>query len=140
MLSQAWRPYVINLDRSPDRLAAIAARLDRLRLPFERFAAVEGRLIDPDSTPFFSRRRYEQRHGKAPTPCEIGCFLSHIGVMRRFLESDAQFCLILEDDAVLGADLPAALDGLERARREWDVALLYGNHPALAQPLGRLDG
>ena len=138
MPSQAWRSYVINLDRSPARLAAIAAQLQALRLPFERFAAVEGRLLDPDRTPFFSRRRYEQRHGKAPTPCEIGCFLSHIGVMRRFLQSDAQFCMILEDDAVLGADLPAALDGLERARRQWDVALLYGNHPGMARTYLRI--
>ncbi len=34
--------YVINLDRRPDRLAAIAADLDRLGLPFERIKAVDG--------------------------------------------------------------------------------------------------
>jgi GT2 family glycosyltransferase/GR25 family glycosyltransferase involved in LPS biosynthesis len=35
--------YVLNLDRRPDRLATVSAHLKRLGIPFERYAAVDGR-------------------------------------------------------------------------------------------------
>jgi glycosyl transferase, family 25 len=133
-----WISLVINLARSPARLARISSQLERLKLPFERFAAVEGRDIDPDATQAFSRRDYQRRHGKHPTPCEIGCHLSHMGAMRRFLESGAEFALILEDDAILSDALPGVLSGLERLAGEWNIALLYGNYPGAAQTLERV--
>jgi len=128
-----WACLVINLERSPERFARISAQLTRLRIPFERFAAIEGRAIDPDAAPCFSRPAYERRHGKEPTPCEIGCYMSHMGAMRRFLESDAEFALILEDDAILSDALPGVLAGLERLSGQWNMSLLYGNYPGLPQ-------
>lgn len=139
MLPSSWKCFVINLDRSPARLAHISAQLGRLGIAFTRFAAIDGRDIDPDATPLFSRPLYQRRHGKTPAPCEIGCFLSHISVMRAFLEGDGQFCLILEDDAILSEELPSVLHGLTRLAEEWNVALLYGNYPGLPQPLARID-
>ena len=133
-----WTCLVINLERSPDRFTRISSQLERLGIAFERFAAVEGRDIDPDATPHFSRRDYERRHGKHPTPCEIGCYLSHMGAMRRFLESDAEFALILEDDAILGDALPGVLTGLEQLAGQWNISLLYGNYPGLPQKLERI--
>jgi glycosyl transferase family 25 len=130
---------VINLDRSPARLARIGGDLERLGIAFTRFAAIDGRGIDPDATSLFDRRGYERRHGKMPAPCEIGCFLSHIGVMREFLQSDAAFCLILEDDAIVSPELPSVLRGLTRLEGEWNVALLYGNYDGVAMPLARVD-
>ena len=134
-----WACFVINLDRSPERFARIAADLTRLGVSFERFAAVEGREIDPDTSPHFSRRQYERRHGKRPTPCEIGCYLSHMGALRRFLDSGAEFGLILEDDAILGDTLPGVLTGLEHLAGQWNISLLYGNYPGLPQALDRID-
>ena len=134
-----WTCLVINLERSPERFARISAQLERLRIPFERFAAIEGRDINPDATPYFSRAAYERRHGKQPTPCEIGCYMSHMGALRRFLDSDAEFALILEDDAILDDALPGVLTGLERLADQWNMALLYGNHPGLPQSLERVD-
>ena len=138
MNSPSWRCFVINLDRSTARLTRMTDQLARLGIGFERFAAIDGRGIDPDATAQFCRAGYERRHGKEPSPCEIGCFLSHIAVMRRFLASDAAFALVLEDDAVLAGDLPEVLQGLEGMAGEWNIALLYGNYPGLAQPLARV--
>ena len=138
MISPDWRCYVINLDRSTARMAHMTRQLDALGIAFQRLSAIDGRGIDPDATPLFSRPHYERRHGKVPTPCEIGCFLSHIAAMRRFLESDAAFCLVLEDDAELNGELVEVLQGLQARSEEWNIALLYGNYPALAQPLARL--
>ena len=134
-----WACFVINLDRSPDRFQRISSDLTRLGIPFARLAAVEGRAIDPDNAPCFSRAEYERRHGKRPTPCEIGCYLSHMHAMRRFLDSGAEFALILEDDAILADTLPGVLKGLEQLAGEWNISLLYGNYPGLPQKLERID-
>ena len=138
MISPAWHCLVINLDRSTARLAHISGQLGALNIAFERLAAIDGRDIDPDATPHFSRGEYERRHGKEPTPGEIGCFLSHIEAMRRFLATEASFCLVLEDDAALHGDIADVLRGLEECAGAWNIALLYGNYPALPQRLARI--
>jgi len=139
MLPTSWCCFVINLERSPARLNAIAGRLDRAGIAFRRFEAFDGREIDPDGTPLFDRKAYEARHGKLPSAGEIGCFMSHIGVMRAFLASDAEHCLVLEDDAIFEPQFTRLFDGLQRSASEWDVVLLYGNHPGAPQPLARID-
>ncbi len=45
---------------------------------------------------------------------EVGCALSHLGVYRKMLEDGAEFALVLEDDALLGDDLPAVLADLQQ--------------------------
>lgn len=86
--------YVINLDRRPDRLAAITADLDRLGLAFERIKAIDGRELQDDLGP-------EPLLNLA----EKACVLSHAKALRRLLESDHPAALILEDDAELGEGL-----------------------------------
>lgn len=41
---------------------------------------------------------------KPLTPGELGCTLSHLRVLAKFLETDENFALILEDDAILDKD------------------------------------
>lgn len=131
MLGAKWRCFVINLKRSAARLETIKRQLDGAGIAFERFEGFDGGSIDPDRALFFDRRSYEAHHGKLPTAGEIGCFMSHIGVMRAFLATDAEFCLVLEDDAIVEASLALLLDDLAGAAPHWDVVLLYGNHPGM---------
>ncbi len=128
MLPNAWKCAVINLARSTARMQCIANHLAAARIPFDRFEALDGRWIVPDHHPLFDRKLYEKRHGKAPTANEIACFMSHIGVMRAFLASDAKRCLILEDDAVFAPDFASIIHELDLVADDWDIALLYGNH------------
>jgi glycosyl transferase, family 25 len=116
--------FLINLDRSPERLAAMASQLEALQMPFTRVAAVDGRQISADDR--VDAQRYRRRHGREVRPGEIGCYLSHLAAMQAFLATDASHALILEDDATL---LPALPDVLARAiSREvvgtWDVLKL----------------
>jgi|25_taG_2_1085351.scaffolds.fasta_scaffold02313_5 glycosyl transferase, family 25 len=45
-------------------------------------------------------------------PAELGCSLSHIKVLTRFLETDSECCLILEDD-IIGGD--RSIEDVERS-------------------------
>lgn len=115
--------FLINLDRAVDRMSHMREMLDRLGIPFERVAAVEGRAIVLPIREF-DEIGYRVLHGRKPNPAEIGCYLSHIECARRFLETENAFSLILEDDLKLPFDLINILEGAIRAESDWDILRL----------------
>lgn len=104
--------YVINLDRSKERLSRITDRLAQVRLTFERITAVDGRsLADPNLLGYdYFKNRFH--YGRKLTNGEIGCYASHLNALRTFLMSEENYCLILEDDAVLDNNLDLELISL----------------------------
>jgi glycosyl transferase, family 25 len=122
---QTW---VINLDRAPERLARISEQLQRLRLPFTRLAAVDARAMTAEQQAALDTTTYCQKHGMTPLLGELGCYLSHVAAMRLFLQSDAAFALILEDDVVLHSSLTSVLSGLMAHPTRWDMVKLSGVH------------
>ena len=120
--------WVINLDRAPDRLARIRDQLERLGLPWTRLPAVDARALTPEQRAALDEPAYRRKHGKTPALGELGCYLSHVEVMRRFLASDAAFALVLEDDVLLQDTLPAVLRGLIAHADRWDVVKLSAVH------------
>lgn len=114
--------YVINMDAAVDRWRLMREQLDAFGLPYERFAAVNGRALD-ESHPDFSALSYKLLHGRRFIPGEVGCYLSHIGALRQFLDSNADHALILEDDVIINAAAPdvirAAIDA-----GTWDLLRL----------------
>jgi GR25 family glycosyltransferase involved in LPS biosynthesis len=134
--------YVINLDRNRERLARIAAEYSssdvaRRRVPLRRVAAVDAAHLDIEryvTGKAWAQLRETQETGERLrhhdlTPGAVGCFLSHVTVMRMLLADevhDAYF--ILEDDAVIPTRLADDLFKAIAATPEgWDV-LLLGHH------------
>ena len=99
---------MINLDRSPDRLAFMTAQLDRLGLAFTRLPAIDGATI-PDEE-FDRLSRTYMRPLSRP---ELGCLQSHASAWARCVETNRP-AMILEDDAFLSDRLPAFLSELGR--------------------------
>lgn len=130
-----WQTWVINLDRAPARQARIGAQVQRLGLPFSRLAAVDARALTPAQQASLDEPGYRQRHGMSPVPGEPGCYLSHVEAMQRFLASDATFALILEDDVLLHATLPAVLAALSQHTARWDMVKLSGVHSGTPVPV-----
>ncbi|MBR1608613.1 MAG: glycosyltransferase family 25 protein [Kiritimatiellae bacterium] len=133
--------YVINLDRSPERLAETKRQLDAAGLPFERFPAVDGRALSPaERREACPPLRFWLANGfRSVLPGEIGCALSHRGVWERIADGPGDVAAVFEDDAVLDAD--ALRDVLATAERDDDPAvptvwLMQEGLPAPA----RLDG
>lgn len=81
---------VINLDRSPARLAHLTTEFARVGVPFDRVAAMDG-LKNPDLA------------GESPSLSlsEIGCFLSHRACWHTIAEGDDAYGAIFEDDVIL---------------------------------------
>ena len=129
---QTW---VINLDLAPDRLERISGQLQRLGLPFTRLRAVDARALTADQRAALDEAGYRRKHGMEPLPGELGCYLSHVEAMRRFLAGSAEFALVLEDDVLLHDDLPAVLQGLLRHAGRWDMVKLSAVHSGTPKPV-----
>ncbi len=129
---QTW---VINLDRAPDRLARITEQLQGLRLPFTRLSAVDAGQLTPEQRAALDEPSYRRKHGMTPLPGELGCYLSHVAVMRQFLASTADFALVLEDDVLLHPGLPGVLESLVAHADRWDVVKLSAVHSGTPVPV-----
>ncbi len=87
--------FVINLDRSPLRLAGMTDLFGAAGIPFERFAAVDGDRLPAEQIEGVTFTRPDYR---ALTPSEVGCFLSHRGCWERIAAGSDNFAAIFEDD------------------------------------------
>jgi glycosyl transferase family 25 len=100
------RIFLVNLERRPDRLAAMKAQLDRLGLAFQRFNAVDARTADPAAlrAPF-------AENGPLGTlsPGDMGCTLSHIHIWRMIADGPDAWVTVLEDDIQLSDSAPEFL-------------------------------
>lgn len=120
--------YLINLDRSPERLAAMQARLAELGIECQRISAVDGATLTEDE---FLQHTVENRYYKPIRRGEVGCYLSHLSALQAFVDSGARYALILEDDCLFDADFNASLQAAIALRNgardpllQWDVLKL----------------
>lgn len=127
--------WVINLDRATDRLARIDCQLSALSLPFTRLSAVDARQLTAAQRAAFDEAAYRRMHGMAPVAGEIGCYLSHVEVMRAFVAGSASYALVLEDDVLLGDSLPSVLRALMAHPGRWDMVKLSAVHSGTPVPV-----
>jgi glycosyl transferase, family 25 len=118
--------YVINLDGSDARLAAITAQLDAAGLQFTRVPGVDGRGKLASQFPQYDAAATMRYGGRPMLGGEVACFLSHIACASRLLASSATYALVLEDDAELSPDFAAQVTETLRwleanPRVQWEV-------------------
>lgn len=113
--------YVINMDRSRDRMVDMARQCEEHGLTFERVPAVDGAALSRQQV----ARSTTRLCGHFCTPAMIGCALSHMRVWDLVAKRGHAVTLVMEDDAVLE---PGFAAGVRRALRDvpdnWDVLLL----------------
>jgi len=123
-LSERINFYVINLDRAVDRMERIEKDFASFPIPFIRVLAVDGKTL---TIPIdgYDAMVYSLNVGREASPGEIGCYLSHLKVLKMFLESDKEFALICEDDAMPTPDSYAVLKQAIAHAETWDLLRLY---------------
>lgn len=100
------RCLVINLDRSPDRLAHMTAEFARIGIAFERVAAIDA-LDRPDLADMPQRTAYTHRLRLASV--EIACLLSHRACWTMIATGNDPYCAIFEDDVLFSSKAGALL-------------------------------
>lgn len=121
-----YETYLINLDRSGDRLRFMQREFEKQNMSFQRVSAIDGAKLK--GYEYIVKNRYDRNL----VPGEIGCYLSHIKVLQIFLESDNLYALIIEDDAVLCEDFKNIIEKFMWAHNSstskeynWDVLKLF---------------
>ena len=126
---------VISLPSSVDRRTAMSRGLETFALPWRIFDAFsDARKEEPS----YDEGKALIAFGRTLSRAEIGCFHSHYGVMKAFLEdADADWLLVFEDDLLVdvGFDYPNLVAYLEDAGfkclrlycRRWKFADWVGN-------------
>lgn len=122
--------YVINLDRSKNRMNEFKKGFRKTNLEIERISAVDGNLINIKS--FADDYICRKEMGRSIQPGEVGCFLSHKKALERFLSTDSKYAIIFEDDAI-----PS--DGFKATILSVIEKFLQNNKKTVAINLGALD-
>lgn len=115
------KTYLINLDRSTDRLNLFAAQAARYGIEFERISAVDGGQLSDAQRSAVVAGDYEFQPINA---AEIGLFLSHKQAWQRLLDSGEPHAAVFEDDAVLAETISATFAAIDRANVDFDVIKL----------------
>lgn len=124
MISRNVGVFLINLDRSPDRLENVSKNLKEVGLPFDRIAAVDGTKLDMDNIGSFALKKSVEKN-KSLNSSAIGCSLSHYYAYKRFLATNYEWCLVLEDDVNFSPDVIDVVNSSILVMNKTDVFLLY---------------
>jgi glycosyl transferase, family 25 len=129
--------FLINLDRSPERLRYMQAQAEKCGMVFERVAAVDGFNVPHELADYFAH----YRTGEEPllAPGDFGCYASHIKVWQTVLRSGSPVALVLEDDAAFDDDLVTAIEeALAVLPAGWDMVHLSRRPDRAVKPLAIL--
>jgi len=118
-----WRAYVINLDRAKERWSRIHRQLLDLGVPHTRVEAIDGNDMALPA-PHVHALQFQVMHGRRLHGAEIGCYFSHLLAMEQFLATEEDYCLILEDDAVLSPNIKSVIDAAIELGDDWDILRL----------------
>lgn len=130
--------YLINLDRSPQRLAHFSAQAAHAGVRFERLPAVDGKAIPPAER---TRMLSPEWQFQPLNPGEVGIFLSQRLAWQRLLDSGADMAAVFEDDVVLSGQAGRLLALLAQGGWSGDVVKLETTQRpvVLGEPVHRLD-
>lgn len=116
------KTFIINLDRSVERMEYMQRLARGLGLDFERVRAIDGRQLDPAV-----RKLHQETAEIPPSDGEVGCFLSHRECWRLVADGKDDVVLVLEDDMVsLSADR-AVLERASALAQQMDLVRLEGH-------------
>lgn len=118
--------YVLNLDRSRERLLAIHKNAAEFGIEVSRISAVDGDSLTPEQAGEIDLRRFERYCGKKVLAGEIGCYLSHLKALELIANGAADIAVVVEDDVQFTSDFAVVLRELAQIRG-WDMVKLV-NH------------
>jgi glycosyl transferase, family 25 len=130
--------WLINLPRATERRAKMDAQLAPTGLSYTVFDGVDGKAEEARLLQSVDVRAFERNMGRKILIGGIGCYHSHLGVWRAFLDSGAPVALVLEDDVVLHDDFWTAIDHGLAIIDHWDFLKLNCIRAKLKISQGRI--
>jgi len=132
--------FVIAFAQDRKRRDQMTRRLDALGLDFTFIDAIDGRALPEAERLAHEDPARQNWIGHHLRPGALGCLLSHRKAWQALLDSGASLGLVLEDDAVPNADLPAILGQLAGRADHLDLVNLHYFSGRPLEPVTPLDG
>ena len=115
---------VINLKRAEERRNYISKQLNHFGQNFEIFEGMDWRDIDPTLLSSTAKNLKIRKSFRPMTRGQMGCNLSHRGVLKWLADSSEEMITILEDDVRLSEDFPETLTAIENTPHNFDIIFL----------------
>ncbi|MHA3983049.1 glycosyltransferase family 25 protein [Acinetobacter venetianus] len=136
--------YLINLDGSDQRLASATEQLQQANWAFTRFPAYDGRGKALSEFKNYDDAKAQEILGRSLISSELGCYLSHYGCAEKFLLTDADYLVVLEDDIQVLPDFKQKVETLlnyldEHKALDWYVVNIAAKKKKLAKDILQLD-
>lgn len=94
--------YILTLESTDQRLVQSKEKLLSSGLgAIEVYFGIDGRSL-PAAEYYETMVRAYAKHRQIITPAEVGCALSHLELLKKFLSSDKELAIVFEDDVLLG--------------------------------------
>jgi glycosyl transferase family 25 len=120
------KKYVINLKRRNDRL-----EIFKNQCPYkdiETIEAFDGKYIDNNKNKDLFYKIKNHKNSYDITNSEIGCFVSHMTVWKKIIDSNTKYNLIFEDDTIFSDNFKTELDKVELDKYIENFLYVGGRH------------
>lgn len=115
----------INLPWSTQRRESILSQAQRFQLNIRIVEAIDGKKLSKEDAAAYSVEYRRRIYHDDLTDNEIACVLSHRKALKQFLDSDADYAVIIEDDAKLAPLFCEGIHELTHHLKGWEIAKLY---------------
>lgn len=117
---------VINLPQAEKRRRSIMAQAERFGVNIQIVPAIEGKDLDLETDAHgYSHKMRRKYFTKDLLANEVACTLSHRKALEQYLSTDADYLVLLEDDAVLAEYFNEGICELTEHLKGWEAAKLY---------------
>lgn len=113
--------WIINLDKSTDRMEKIKKNFDSLGVKYNRFSAVYGKNVSKDyldNNVSFICKKLLCNYGT------IGCAASHKTLWKQLINSDREYYIVFEDDIEINKTTIDIINKLEPFIKKFDIDYL----------------
>jgi glycosyl transferase family 25 len=128
--------YVIHMAKNTERLIHFEKHYKNSDISFKKynvFSAVVGNKLN--LIEYVTPNSYEQileiektlkrKHHYDLTRGAVGCYLSHLSIYKKIIETNIDYAIVFEDDSIMATDFYSRLQyGLSKIPDDWDILLL----------------
>ncbi len=129
VFDRVFDSYVINLARTPERMAGFLKRNEASGITFRRFEAVDGNVLNDEAAVELGLIK---PNTVWPSRGSIGVAQSHRTLWERVI-ADRRPAIVFEDDACIRLDIRRALTAATSNLSDWDIILLGYNTDSLLE-------
>lgn len=108
--SQYQKIYVINLDHRRDRMSKVKTLLDKYKINYSRFSAINGRR--PDIYNHWYKKMVSNKKCKLRSPGSFGYLLSFFYILNDAITNKYERILVMDDDVLFHRDLDNIIEKL----------------------------